>query len=144
MAAWFIQIRHLRTRRMEAPALWRWGRKETVASLVAIALLVGYVVWVATQAQWQGRWGRPEAFALASSLLFFLGCCAAVGVVVDSRRWHLLGWAVALVSAGVLLPLASTLRQFYLILAAMILAGGLSSGLLLLWQIRRHEVNHAD
>src|SRR5947209_5110772 len=41
-AAWFVQIRHLRTRRVEAPALWRWGRKEMIASLVAIALLVGY------------------------------------------------------------------------------------------------------
>jgi hypothetical protein len=144
VAAWFVQIRHLRARRVEAPALWRWGRKEMIASLVAIALLVGYVVWVATQAQWQGRWGRPEAFALASSILFSLGCCAAVWVFVDVRRWHLLGGAVALVSAGVLLPLASTLRHFYLILAAMILVGGLSSGLLLLWQIRRYEVSHAD
>jgi hypothetical protein len=142
--AWFLQIRYLRTRRLEAPALWRWGRKETIASLLAITLLVGYVIWVATQARGQGRWGRSEAFALASSILFFLGSCAAVWVTFDHRRWHLLGAAAALLGAGLSLPLCSTLRQFYLVMAIMILTGGLSSGLLLLWQIHRHEVEHAD
>src|SRR5579859_7318332 len=33
LAAWAVQIRRLRTRRNQAPALWRWGRKEAMASL---------------------------------------------------------------------------------------------------------------
>jgi hypothetical protein len=144
VAAWLAQIRHLRTRRAAAPALWRWGRKEAVASLVAIALLVGYVVWAATLARWQGQWGLREAVAMASAVLFFLGTFGCMWVAVDRRRWHLLGGAAALVAGGALLPLCATREQFYVLVGAMVFAGGMSSGLLLLWQLRRHEVGHAD
>jgi hypothetical protein len=141
-AAWMTQIRHLRARRVESPALWRWGRKEAIASVAAIVFVVAYVIWMAALGRREGRWGLPEAFALASSLFFCLGAAAVVWVVIDIRRWHLLGGAAALVGAGLFLPLCTTHRQFYLLLAAMIVAGGLSSGLSLAWQIRRHEVEH--
>jgi hypothetical protein len=143
LAAWALQVRHLRARRAEAPALWRWGRKETAASLVAIPLLVGYVIWVGTLGRWQGHWGLREAFAMASAVFFFLGLVGCVCGTAD-RRWHLLGGAAALVVGGVLVPLCSTHQQFHLLLGGMIFVGGLSSGLLLLWQLRRHEVSHAD
>jgi hypothetical protein len=140
LAAWLVQIRHLRAE----PARWRWGRKEVAASLLASTLLVGYVAWVGTLARWQGRWGLPEAFALASAVFFFLGVAGAVWVAADRRRWHLLGGAAALGLTGVLLPLCQTREQFFLLLGAMIVVGGLSSGLLLWWQLRRHEVEHGD
>src|SRR5262249_21229040 len=138
------QIRHLRSRRTLAPALWRWGRKEAAASLVAIALLVGYVVWVATLGRQQGHWGRREAFAMASCVCFFTGAAGCAWVAVDRRRWPNLGVAIALLVGGLLVPLCETHQQFYLLLGALIFAGGTSSGLLLLWQLGRHEVAHAD
>jgi hypothetical protein len=144
LLAWAAQIRHLRAQRDTAPARWRWGRKETAASLVAIVLLVGYVVWVATLARWQGQWGTREAFALASAVFFFLGVGGCAWVAADRRRWHLVGAAAALVIAGPLVPLCESREHFYLLLGALCLAGGLASGLLLLWQLRRREVHHAD
>ena len=144
VAAWMVQVHHLRAHRAEAPARWRWGRKELGASLVAIVLLVGYVVWVGTLGRWQGRWGRHEAFAMASSVLFFLGTLGAVWVAVDRCRWSILGAAAALAGAGLVIPLCETLDQFYLVLGGTIFVAGLSSGLLLRWQLRRHEVGHAD
>jgi hypothetical protein len=143
LAAWMIQLRHLRTRRAEAPALWRWGRKELAGSLVAIVLLVGYVVWVAELARRQGHWGLREAFALASSVCFFLGAAGCAWVAVDSRRWPTLAAAATLVAAGAFLPLCETRRHFYLLVGSMLFLGGVLSGLLLRWQIRRHEVDHA-
>jgi hypothetical protein len=144
LAAWAVQVRHLRKRRVEAPARWRWGRKEAIASVVAIALVVGYVGWIGTLGCWQGRWGLHDAFALASSLFFCLGTAAAIWVVVDNQRWHLLGAAAALVGAAMLLATCATLRDFYFVLSGMTLLGGISSGALLVWQIRRREVDHAD
>jgi hypothetical protein len=142
--AWAVQIRHLHARRAEAPARWRWGRKELAASLVAMALAVGYVVWTATLARWQGQWGLREALAMASSVCFALGAFGCVWVVADTRRWHLLAGAATLVISGLVMPLCETRDQFYLLLGAMIIIGALSSGLLLLWQIRRHEVGRAN
>ncbi len=144
LVAWAVQIRHLRVRQVEAPSRWRWGRKEAFASVVGMALVVGYVAWVGTWGRRQGHWGLPEAFSLASALFFALGSCACVWVVMDNRRWHMLGGAVALIGGGLLLPVCATLRQFYLLLAGMLLVGAISSGILLLWQIRHWEVNHAD
>jgi hypothetical protein len=144
VAAWVAQIRHLRARRAESPARWRWGRAELAGSLVAIVLLVGYVAWVGTLRRWQGQWGLKEAFALASTVFFFLGACGCAWVAIDHRRWPNLGAAVALVAAGVLIPLCETREAFYVLLGSAIFVGGMASGLLLLWQIRRHEVGHAD
>jgi hypothetical protein len=144
LLAWLAQVRHLHAGRALKPSLWRWGRKEVTGSLVASVLLVGYVVWVATLARWQGQWTRREAFALASAVLFSIGAAGCVWVVIDRRRWHVLGCAAALVLAGLLLPLCETLDQFYLLVGGLVFLGGLSSGLLLLWQLRRHEVSHAD
>jgi hypothetical protein len=144
LLAWAVQVRHLRARRDAAPARWRWGRKETAASLVAIVLLIGYVAWVATLARWRGQWGTREAFALASAICFFLGVGGCAWVAADRRRWHLLGAAAALLIGGPLMPLCATREHFYLLLGAMCLAGGLASGLLLWWQLRRGEVHYAD
>src|SRR5262245_58212835 len=144
LAAWAAQLRHLRTRRCEAPVAWRWGRKEAVASLAAIALLVGYVVWVATLGRRQGEWGLREAMALASPLAFCLGAAGVAWVAVDRPRWPNLGVAVALLIVGLLAPLCESRAQFYVLAGVLTLAGGAASGLLLLWQLRRHEVAHAD
>lgn len=144
VAAWVVQVRHLRARRAEAPTRWRWGRKEAAASLVAIVLLVGYVVWAGTLARWQGQWGRREALAMASAVFFFLGTFGCIWVAVDRSRWSILGCAATLMTAGLLMPLCETYEQFYLLVGGMVFVGGMSSGLLLLWQLRRHEVGHAD
>ena len=142
-AAWVTQIRHLRARRTEAPALWRWGRKEAVASVTAIALLVGYVVWAAAMGRMQGRWSLREALSMASPLFFCLGAAGCVWVTVETHRWPILGTAVALLILGLLIPLCESREQFYLLAGVIVLAGGTSSGLLLLWQLRRHGVDHA-
>jgi hypothetical protein len=144
LVAWAAQVRHLRARRAEAPARWRWGRAELAGSLVAIALLVSYVAWVGTLRRWQGRWELQDAFALASSVLFFLGACGCAWAAADRRRWPNLGAAVALLAAGLLIPLCESREAFYTLAGCAIFAGGVASGLLLLWQIRRHEVGHAD
>jgi hypothetical protein len=99
---------------------------------------------VAELARWRGQWGRHEAFALASAVCFFLGVFGGAWVAADRRRWPNLGAAVALLTAGLLTPLCETHVQFYLLLAATVFVAGTSSGLLLLWQIRRQEVPHAD
>jgi hypothetical protein len=144
LLAWLAQVRHLRAGRAARPARWRWGRTELVASLVAIVLLVGYVVWVAAVGRWQGQWDIPQAFALASSVFFFLGAGGCAWVAADRRRWHLLGAAVILLLGGAVMPLCETRQQFYLVVGGMCALGGTSSGLLLLLQLRRHEVAHAD
>ncbi|MFO0843583.1 MAG: hypothetical protein U0797_14475 [Gemmataceae bacterium] len=144
LAAWAAQMRHLRSRRCEAPAAWRWGRKEVVACVAAMALLVGYVVWTAALGRGQGRWGLHEAMALASPLAFCLGAACVTWVAVDRPRWPNLGVAVALLVVGSLAPLCESRAQFYSLAGVSTLAGGVTSGLLLLWQLRRHEVAHAD
>jgi hypothetical protein len=144
MVAWIVQIRHLRARRTQTPALWRAGRKEFGALLVLIVLLVGYVIWVSSVARLQGQWGLPSAFAVASSVFFFLGAMGCAWVVMDRARWPNLTGALALVIAGASIPLCTTREQFHVALGVMLLVGAGSSGLLMLWQIRRHEVNHAD
>jgi hypothetical protein len=144
VAAWGVQIRYLRARRVEAPARWRWGRKELAASVVAIILLVGYVVWVATVRRRQGQWDLREGLALASSVLFFLGTAGLAWVAADRVRWSLLGASMVLVLAGLLVPLCETLGQFQLLVGGTLFLGGLSSGFLLLGQLRRREVGHAD
>jgi hypothetical protein len=144
VGAWFVQIRHLRARRAQAPALWRAGRKELGAALVLIVLLVGYVVWISNVARLQGQWGLPGQFAMASSVFYFLGAMGCAWVVMDRPRWPNLSGALALVLAGSVIPLCTTREQFHVVLGTMLLVGGVSSGLLLLWQIRRHEVAHAD
>jgi hypothetical protein len=144
LLAWAVQVRYLRAHRDTAPARWRWGRKEGVASVPAILLLVGYVVWVATLARSRGEWGPRNAFMLGSAVFFFLGVAGCAWVVADFRRWHLLGASASLLFAGLLMPLCMTRSQFYLLLGVMCAGGGLASALLLSWQLRQHEASHAD
>jgi hypothetical protein len=144
LLAWAVQIHYLRTHRDMAPARWRWGRREAAASVAAILLLVGYVVWVATLARTHGQWGPRNAFALGSAIFFFLGVAGCAWVVTDFRRWHLLGTSAALLLAGLAMPVCVTQNQFYLVLGAMCASGGLAAGLLLWWQLRQREAGHAD
>lgn len=142
--AWAVQIRHLRARRADAPSLWRWGRKEVVGSLVAMALLIGYVVYAATLARLNGAWDQSAQSAMNSSIFYFLGTFGFAWIAANRRHWPGLGWATGLLAAGVLLPWCRDAGQFYLVMGGAVLLGGLGSGTLLWWQVRRHEVAHAD
>jgi hypothetical protein len=139
--AWSAQLRYLRARRAEAPALWRWSRKEMIGSLVAIVLLVGFIIYVAAVGTQRGNWDSQAWGLLGGTIFFLLGTFSLVWIAIDRPRWPGLGWAVTLLAAGALMPWCDA-RERFLLLGAILGLGGLSSGLLQWWQLRRMRVNH--
>lgn len=133
-------LRRARAERGTRPLSWSWGRREALASSIAILGLIVYVVlarWTAVGEDswsfgvWRGRVAGPALFAFGIGMI--------VLSVVRFERRSFLGWALAMVALGLAMPWIPTRPAFWGASGAAIFLGGLLSAVLLWWQLRKGE-----
>ncbi len=139
------QFRKMRERRAERPRRWRTFRAETIGSLVATPLLIGYVLWISLVVHPGETWDhRAWLLMLAAPIALFSGSLAMGSAIADHTYLHRLGWGVALIPAGFILTFCENRIQSAVVFGSAAIIGGLSAGLILLWQLRRLETTRGD
>ena len=117
------------------PARWRELRMSLLAMVIIVPLVVAYIRWE--------RWiGMPREMAGAAAL-FFVGVAALVVALMDFRRLHYAGGALALMAFGIAFPNLSR-TGIFVAGGLCIMAGCLASAAVQWWQLREVENGHAS
>jgi hypothetical protein len=143
MVLWYWQFRQIESEQATRPRAWSWTRRETRGSLLAIGLLVPYVLMMRLLVDQRGEWSfLAWRDYVVGPTLFFVGVAVSSVSIATRERLSWLGWGIAAVLGGLIIPWCQTYTQTSLILSSMITFGGLASAVILHRQIREWEITH--
>lgn len=143
---WVWHVGRVRSARAHRPRAWNWTRRETVAALVGIALLVSYVVTMRVVLAQRGEWsGVAWRQHIAGPVLFFVGVTLVSASVSSRTLWSWAGWGVPAAVGGLVILWCDSVAQTRLALGVALVIGGLASAAILHGQIRiEEEVDATD
>ncbi len=121
-------------RRDSAPLLWRDSRQAWPVAAVAAFLYLGFMAWAVNRG--------ASAGTITASTLFLAGLFLLAPALVDRSLRHTIGWATATMIAGLSAPLG-TYESAGLLIGGWLIAGGLSSAAIMVWQLRSRSENVA-
>jgi hypothetical protein len=117
-----------RRERGDRPAGWREHKSGLVAAGIVTPLAVAYM-------RWERHLGLPRE-TVGAAALFFIGLALLVIGILDRRRRHYLGGALALMPYGIVLPSLAP-PQVVAAGGLCMFAACLSSAAIQRWQLKR-------
>ncbi|HVU86051.1 MAG TPA: hypothetical protein VHD36_01940 [Pirellulales bacterium] len=121
-------------RRGLAPLLWRENRQSMIVAAALVPCYVAFVAWTA--------WLGIQASAITVATFFLFGLFMFGTGILDRSRRYWVGWAVATMAAGACAPLFS-FRTTGLLIGLWLMAGGMSTVLIVRWMQRREDLKNA-
>ena len=124
-----------RRRREVAPLFWRECRQSWAIAGIAAPLYIGFTIWAV-------RSGL-SASTLTCGTLFLVGFVSLLGGIADRTRRFTLGYAITTMVAGAVAPLASY-ESAGLLAGGWLILGGLSTAVIMAWQLRSRNEHGVD
>jgi len=121
-------------RKALVPLLWRESRQAGVVAAVSVPLYIGFLVWAV--------WNGVSAGALTAATLFLGGLFPLMGALSEPSRRYTLGWAISTMLAGAC-SLLGTYGNAGIIVGGWLLLGGLSTAIIISWQLRNRSLHNA-
>ena len=132
LSAWVARKYH--RDRGKAPLRWQEHRFQWITAGVGVVLFGSFMIWGLA------RGLSPET--LTTTGVFSAGLAMLIPSIVDRARMFYLGWAVSTMLFAVLAPLFGY-RYLGVCVGAWLLLSGLTSALIMAWQLRTGAKEHA-
>jgi len=119
-----------RRRREVAPLFWREWRQSSTLAAIAAPVYIGFTIWALKTGL--------SASTLTAGTLFVMGFVSLLNGIADRTRRCTLGYAISTMAAGAVAPWARY-ESAGLLAGGWLILGGLSTAVILAWQLRNRS-----